>query len=299
MPPGGGHGGPPGGGWQPPGGPPGGAPPGGYGPPPGGHGGPPGYGAPPPGGFGGGFAPPPGGIPPQYGAPPAQGGTWSPVEAWGFAWNVVIKRFGAVALPIAIGAFIVSLPLTLLYVSALVVLPAIASELDPDAASLLGIVLPGGAGLVLALLGLYMAGGFVTLALKAARGQPTGLGDLFSGGRFLGSFLVMGILSGILISIGTLLCVIPGYILQYGLSLAAFLIVDQNLSGVDSLKRSWEMTKGHKVNIFLFNLIGIAVIIAGELACLIGVLLVSIPMFLIGNAYIYLRIKGENLPTPT
>jgi uncharacterized membrane protein len=204
-----------------------------------------------------------------------------------------------VALPIAVGAFIVTLPLALLYVSALVVLPAIASELDPDAAGLLGVVLPAGAGLVLAVLGLFMAGGFVTLALKAARGQPTGFGDLFSGGRYLGNFLVMGILSAILISIGSLFCLIPGYILQYGLSLAAFLIVDQNLSGVDSLKRSWELTKGHKVNIFIFNLIGIAVVIAGELACLIGVLLVSIPMLLIGNAFIYLRIKGESPPTPT
>ena len=59
------------------------------------------------------------------------------------------------------------------------------------------------------------------------------------------------------------------------------------------------MTKGHKVSIFLFNLIGIAVVIAGELACVVGVLLVSVPMFLIGNAYIYLRIKGENPPVPT
>jgi uncharacterized membrane protein len=181
----------------------------------------------------------------------------------------------------------------------LVVLPAIANELDPDAAALLASLLPAGGGLVLALIGLYLAGGFVTLALKAARGQPTGFGDLFSGGRYFGRFLVMGILYGILVFIGSLLCIIPGYILQYGLSLAAFLIVDQDQSGVDSLKRSWEMTKGHKVSIFIFNLIGIAVMIAGELACLIGVLLVSVPMFLIGNAYIYLRIKGENPPAPT
>jgi uncharacterized membrane protein len=146
---------------------------------------------------------------------------------------------------------------------------------------------------------IYMAGGFVTLSLKAARGQPTGFGDLFSGGRFMGRFFVAAIVGSIVIGIGYALCLIPGYILAFGLSLTSFLIVDQDLSGVDALKRSWEMTKGHKVSIFLFQLVGIFVMLAGELACLLGLILVSIPMMVIGQAYIYLRIKGESPQAPT
>jgi uncharacterized membrane protein len=239
-------------------------------------------------------------MPPQFGAPPgAAGATWSPTEAWGFAWNVVIKRFGSVALPIAIGGLLVGLPAGLVYGVVVVLTQVLASELDADMMQLLAIGGMSIAGLLYLLVAMYMAGGFVTLALKAARGQPTGFGDLFSGGRFLGRFLVAGIVGGLVFLIGYVLCIIPGYIVLFGLSLTSFLIVDQDLSGVDALKRSWEMTKGHKVSIFVFNLIGIAVMLAGELACGIGLLLVSVPMTVIGQAYIYLKIKGENPPVPT
>jgi hypothetical protein len=40
-------------------------------------------------------------------------------------------------------------------------------------------------------------------------------------------------------------------------------------------------------------LLGILVVIAGYIACLIGALLGSVPILTIGAAYIYLRIKGE------
>lgn len=239
-------------------------------------------------------------MPPQFGAvPAAQTGTWAPGEAWGFGWNVVIKRFGSVALPIALGGLIAALPAGLVYGVVIVLTQVLASQLDSD---VLQIVAVGGmsvAGLLYLLAAAYMAGGFITLALKAARGQPTGFGDLFSGGRFLGRFIVAAIVGSIVLTIAFALCVIPGYIVSYGLALTGFLIVDQDLAGVDALKRSWEMTKGHKVSIFLFNLIGIAVMLAGELACGLGLLFVSVPMAVIGNAYIYLKIKGENPLAPT
>jgi uncharacterized membrane protein len=212
---------------------------------------------------------------------------------------VVTKRFGAVAMPIAVGALIAGLPLGIVYAGLMVVMNVGASELDPDVLSLVMPVGAGLGGLVYLLVAAYMAGGFVTLSLKAARGQPTAFGDIFSGGRYLGSFIVAAIVGGIVVSIGYVLCVIPGLILIYGLSLTSCLIVDQNMSGVDALKRSWEMTKGHKMTIFLFNLIGAGVMFLGELACFIGLILVSVPMLVVANAYVYLRIKGENPPAPT
>ena len=145
----------------------------------------------------------------------------------------------------------------------------------------------------------YFIPGFINLALKAARGQPTSFGDAFSGGRWFGKQLVSMIVGAIITAIGYVLCLVPGVIVALGISLASLLIVDQDLSGVDALKRSWEMTKGHKLNIFLWGLIGIFVFIGGYLACLFGAFFVSIPMALVAIAYIYLRIKGENPPVPT
>ncbi len=200
-------------------------------------------------------------------------------------------------LPLALGGFIALLP-SLLIVGIMVgIMQAAGSNIDPEALGYISIAFSALAGLVMMLFFFYMAGGFVTLALKAARGQQTGFGDLFSGGRFLGRFFVASIVGGIVIGIGLALCMVPGYILMYGLSLAAFLIVDQDLSGVDALKRSWEMTKGHKVTIFLYNLLmGLVFMVAS--GCALGVF-IAVPMAVIGNAYVYLRIKGENPQAPT
>jgi uncharacterized membrane protein len=62
---------------------------------------------------------------------------------------------------------------------------------------------------------------------------------------------------------------------------------------MDALKKSWEMTQGHKLNIFVFGLLAIGVVIAGYIACFIGALLVSVPVLVVAAAYIYLSIKGE------
>jgi uncharacterized membrane protein len=80
---------------------------------------------------------------------------------------------------------------------------------------------------------------------------------------------------------------------EFGLWPFAFVIVDQKLGGIDALKKAWELTNGHKLSIFVFYLLSILVIIAGEIACGIGVLLVSFPVIVMGTAHMYLTLKGE------
>lgn len=144
----------------------------------------------------------------------------------------------------------------------------------------------------------FMTGGIVLTAMKAVRGERVTFADPFSGGRFFGPMLVAAIAGSIVMLIGYLLCIVPGVIVALGVCLYPYLIVDQTMPGVDALKKSWEMTKGHKMTFFLFGLIGIFVFIAGALACGIGLLLVSLPMAILGAAYMYLRIKGEAIPEP-
>jgi uncharacterized membrane protein len=145
----------------------------------------------------------------------------------------------------------------------------------------------------------YMLGGLVTTALKAARGQPTSFADVFSGGRFFVPILVASIVFSIAYTVGLLLCFVPGIIVALGLCLFPVLIVDQGLTGVDALKRSWEMTKGHRLNILLYGVVGFFVILAGELACFVPMFLISYPLLMVGGAWMYLRIKGEVVPQPT
>jgi uncharacterized membrane protein len=155
-------------------------------------------------------------------------------------------------------------------------------------------------GLIISfLVSAFFSGGIVGTGLKAARGQPVTIGDAFSGGKYFGPMFVA--LIGFVIAwfIGSILCVVPGVILSLGLSLYGAIIVDQGLSGLDALKKSWEMTKGHKMTIFVMGILGFFVFVAGLLACGIGAVLVSAPMTVVAFAWLYLKIKGEPVVEPT
>lgn len=225
----------------------------------------------------------------------------SPGDAWGFAWRVVTKRFAQVALPLGVGWFVYFVLANLVSGGGSLAVTILADQGLVDA-SMLAIInlatsLFGGIiGLVVAA---FMMGGLVSTGLKAARGQPVSFGDSFSGGRFFGPMLVAIIGNFICLFIGMILCVVPGIILSIGLWLYPVFIVDQGLSGIDALKKSWEVSKGHKMTIFLILLIGSFVMLGGVLACGIGVILVSLPMLMIAQAWVYLRLKGEPVSEPS
>jgi uncharacterized membrane protein len=210
-----------------------------------------------------------------------------------------MKRFGAVAVPIAVGMILAALPGVVIGFGQGIATAIIAEQLEPEVLPFVSLGFSLLTNFITLIITAFMLGGYVNIALKGARGQPSTFGDVFSGGRWFGKMFLALILFIILWVIGTALCVVPGVIVACGLAIYAPLIVDQDLSAVDALKRSWELTKGNKVTIFLFGLIGIFVIIGGLLACVVGVLLVSYPMLYVGSTYIYLRLKGENPPVPT
>ena len=108
--------------------------------------------------------------------------------------------------------------------------------------------------------GSLIVGGPLTLGLAIffmgyAKGEDSEIEDIFKGfndfGRSLGAYILMGL---ILLG-GFLLLVIPGIILSFGLSMTFFILAENPaLSPVDALKQSWEMMKGHKVDLFVLAL---------------------------------------------
>lgn len=210
-----------------------------------------------------------------------------------FAWNALMKNFAGVGLPIAVAVIVSLLPGWAIGFTYGLMAAMIAEYVEPSFISVLGYLVQATSSLLGLFIGSYMAGGIVSFALKVARAQPVAFGDVFSGGKYFGRMLVGTIGMYIAAAIGFVLCIVPGYIVMLGLSMFMFLIVDQGLPGIDALKKSWAMTNGHKVNLFVFGLLGFLVILAGVLACGVGVLLVSYPMLIVGAAYIYLKLKGE------
>ena len=98
--------------------------------------------------------------------------------------------------------------------------------------------------------------GFYAYIEKQMDTRSDDLNLLFSGfkNRFLDTFLA-GLVMQILVAVGFILLVVPGIILSCGLSMTYMIMLDNpQISGIDALKASWEMMKGHKWEYFVLGL---------------------------------------------
>ena len=98
--------------------------------------------------------------------------------------------------------------------------------------------------------------------------------------------------------IGTILCYVPGIIVGFLLNWTMFYVVDKNMGAIDAIKASVKFVTDHLGDTILFYLLGLVVLIVGAILCLVG-LLVAVPVVLIGAAYTYRRLNGEQVaPAP-
>ena len=100
------------------------------------------------------------------------------------------------------------------------------------------------------------------------------------------------LVGGLLIGVGIALCVVPGIILALGFAMVNYIILDTNLSGIDPLKKSFEMMKGHKGEYFVFGLsfIGWCLLIVPTL----GLIMIWLfPYMIVANAMYYEKLKAK------
>jgi hypothetical protein len=134
--------------------------------------------------------------------------------------------------------------------------------------------------------------GMTKMYVTAARGQTPEFGDIFSGGpRFL-PMLGATLLAFLAVMLGYVLLIIPGVILAIGLCLTHFYVVDAELGPIDAMSASWNATRGHKLQLFLFGLVAFCVGTLGFMACCLG-FYVALPLIMVALATIYLRLSGR------
>ena len=112
---------------------------------------------------------------------------------------------------------------------------------------------------ILTLIFLPLSWGFSVFFLRLIRGEELGYGRLFDGYKdFLRIFLAEFLMT-LLIAIGLCLLIVPGIVLASGLLMTDFILKDDpEISAIDAMKKSWEMTKGHKADLvgFFFSFFG-------------------------------------------
>ena len=141
--------------------------------------------------------------------------------------------------------------------------------------------------IVFSVVSALLSAGFYQAAFKQLRGEQVSVSDIAGTFQYLGPMLGAAIIIGILQGIGTILCLIPGFIVA-GLFMFTFpLIVERNLGMFDAMSASIDVAKKNLVMFTLFAIVVQFLIpMAGLFACCIG-MLVAYPLIFLINACAY------------
>jgi len=161
-------------------------------------------------------------------------------------------------------------------------------------------LLVGGIALFFRILGavvsIYTSIGMRNFALKAHdEPEAVELRDLIHLRGFW-RYLGMNLIFTIGFVIGLILLVVPGIILAIGWGFAPYLVVEQGAGPIDSLKRSWELTRGNRWTLFLLGLALIGLNILGFCALVVG-LLITLPVSTLAGVHAYrVLLKARTAP---
>jgi len=142
------------------------------------------------------------------------------------------------------------------------------------------------------LFALWLNVGMTLFLLKVGRGQELSMGDLFQGGPYFLTALVATILFSLIYGLGLVLLIIPGIILALMLSQFLCLIVDRNVGIIESLQLSAQITQGNKLTLFVLWIVSVGLILAGVLACCVGVFFTA-PLVSLLWIVAYLAMTGQ------
>ena len=248
-----------------------------------------------PGGGSGGYPPPPGagGGYGGYGSggypPPPPGGSgyvqpFSATDAIGYGW----AKFGSNAgqwLLAGLAIVVVSIVFGIL---SWLVQPDDLADGNPAAALNLG---GAAVNLISTLVG-YLITAFVYRgALDETEGRRFTLAGTFERVP-IGNAILTSLLVSIGVTVGLLLCVVPGIVFAFLSYFALLFVVDRNESPVQAIKSSISLVSANVGSSLLLALLSILILIVGFCLCFVG-LFVAYPVVTIATAYAYRKFQNQ------
>jgi uncharacterized membrane protein len=121
-----------------------------------------------------------------------------------------------------------------------------------------------------------LMGNFIVSA-KLLHGQAPEFRDFFEGFQYFLPLLLLSVVAGLFVSIGTLLLIIPGLYLIVAYMFASYLVVDRRLDFWPAMELSRRTVNPRWFGYFAFVLLVVLLNLAGAIALGVG-LLVTIPL---------------------
>lgn len=133
--------------------------------------------------------------------------------------------------------------------------------------------------------------GIAIYFLNILNDRPASIENLIEGFKPLLKVILIYIIISIATAIGIVLLIIPGIIIALGLSMTYYILVENPEFSIEkSLKESWRLTNGYKMELFVLNLRFIPWYLLGLLCFGIGIFVVM-PwhQLTLANYYNYLK----------
>ncbi|HKW13412.1 MAG TPA: DUF975 family protein [Candidatus Krumholzibacteria bacterium] len=139
--------------------------------------------------------------------------------------------------------------------------------------------------------------GLFKIYLRFRDGEKPIFENLFDGLARAHIWFASTFIVTIAVVMGLILLIVPGIIMMLRLSLIGFVLVDERTGPIDAIQRSWDMTRGHTMDLLVLFIALLGLNILG-LCCLFVGLFVTIPMSGLAMAYIYRELKPKTVVAP-
>lgn len=127
-----------------------------------------------------------------------------------------------------------------------------------------------------------MVVGYMKLIKIEDEGGKPEIADVFKGFENFVPALLAVLVGSIIVSIGYMLCVLPGMLLMAIIPTAAYLVACGENDGINALKRAWVAVKGNLLGAFFCMLILGIIGNLGVILCFVGII-VTLPIAFIGS----------------
>ena len=145
---------------------------------------------------------------------------------------------------------------------------------------------------ILSLLLLYLFQmGYLKNCMQTLDGEEPQFSAYGQVSRKLLSYLAASVIYIVIITIGSALLIVPGIYLSLRLQFFYASMVEDNTGVIDSLKRSWNITKGYSLSLFILLLIIILISFIGFIALFIGIF-VAAPLITLMYGYVYRKLTA-------
>ncbi|HET6350228.1 MAG TPA: DUF975 family protein [Candidatus Krumholzibacteria bacterium] len=132
--------------------------------------------------------------------------------------------------------------------------------------------------------------GLFKIYLRLRDGEKPIFENLFDGVARAHTWVGASIIAGVAIVMGLVLLIVPGIIIMLRLWFVGFVLVDERTGPIDAIQRSWDITRGHTMDLLFLFIVLVGLNILG--VCCLGVgLLVTVPMSGLALAFIYRELK--------